>query len=144
MSCLKTAIGGKEHATTIPNRVAREVHTSAETEGHPITLNQNLQPNYIASNINEGPSYVERLKVQQIVCYSNSTQSKLQLPNYTRQKAWAIQKEIFSSHVQFKDVRKSGNPTIMDIDYSKHVLQHMTSVILPKQKRASLYEECGP
>ena len=39
--------------------------------------------------------------------------------------------------MQFKDVGKPGNPTIMDIDYSKHALQHMKTVILPKQKRAS-------
>ena len=140
----KTTIDGKEHTITIPNRVAREVHISAETERHPITFNQKLQPNYITGNRNKGPSYVGRLKVQSI-CYFNSIQSQLQLPNFFRQKAWAIQKEIFTNKLQFKDVGKPGNPAIMDLDYSKQVLQHMKTVILPKQKRASqkLKVQCG-
>lgn len=141
----KTKIDGKEHTITIPNRVAREVHISAETERHPITFNQKLQPNYITGNRTKGPSYVGRLKVQSI-CYFNSIQSQLQLPNFCRQKCWAIQKEIFKHHVQYKDVGKSGNaPAIMDLDYSKQVLQHMKTVILPKQKRASqkLKVQCG-
>ena len=141
----KTKIDGKEHTITIPNRVAREVHISAETERHPITFNQKLQPNYITGNRTKGPSYVGRLKVQSI-CYFNSIQSQLQLPNFCRQKCWAIQKEIFKHKVQYKDVGKSGNaPAIMDLDYSKQVLQHMKTVILPKQKRASqkLKVQCG-
>ena len=68
----KTKIDGKEHTITIPNRVAREVHISAETERHPITFNQKLQPNYITGNRTKGPSYVGRLKVQSI-CYFNGT-----------------------------------------------------------------------
>ena len=51
----KTKIDGKEHTITIPNRAAREVHISAETERHPITFNQKLQPNYITGNRNKRP-----------------------------------------------------------------------------------------
>jgi hypothetical protein len=79
------------------------------------------------------------------VCYFNSIQSKLQCPNYFRQKAWAIQKEIFLNRILFKDIGKANHPSIMDMDYSSQVLEHMETMIAPKKQRASVTQKlsCG-
>ena len=140
----KITIDGKEHNIEIPTQVAREIHITAEAESHPITFHQKLQPNYAQGNKYKSVSNVGKLKVQN-VCYFNSIQSKLQCPNYFRQKAWAIQKEVFLNHMQFKDIGKAGHPSIMDMDYSSQVLEHMKTMIAPKKQRASVTHKlsCG-
>lgn len=129
----KVKIDGKEHEVTVPNQVAREIHITAETEAHPLTFHQKLQPNYVSGNKNKSPAHVNNLRVQN-VCYFNSIQSHLQLPNYLRQKSWAIQKEIFANNVKYKDIGKSGHPSVMDLDYSSQVLAHLKKEIQPKKK----------
>ena len=139
----KVKIDGQEHEVTVPNQVAREIHISAETEAHPLTFHQKLQPNYVTGNKNKSPAHVNNLKVQN-VCYFNSIQSHLQLPNYLRQKSWAIQKEIFANNVKYKDIGKPGNPSIMDLDYSSQVLAHVKKEILPKKKSTKKQKaNCG-
>ena len=112
-------IDGKDRQVRLPAQIAREIHIQIESEAHPINFHQKLQPNYVAGQ-GHGPNKVGKMTVQN-VSYYNSIQSAMQLPNYFRQKGWAIQNAIFDEHMKYRQVNGDDYPHIADIDYSEEV-----------------------
>ena len=116
-------IDGKTRKIRIPAKIVREIHLQCESEAHPITFHQKLQPNYVDGQTH-GPNKVGKMTFQN-VGYYNSIQSSMMMPNYFRQKAWAIQNEIFDNGLKYRQVNGEDYPTIEDVDYSEEVAQRM-------------------
>ena len=95
-------IDGKTRKIRIPAKIVREIHLQCESEAHPITFHQKLQPNYVDGQTH-GPNKAGKMTVQN-VGYYNSIQSSMMMPNYFRQKAWAIQNEIFDNGLKYRQV----------------------------------------
>ena len=118
-------IDGKDRKIRVPTRIVREIHLQVESEAHPITFHQKLQPNYVAGQ-QIGPNKVGKMSVQS-VNYYNSIQSTMQLPNYFRQKGWAIQNATFDASLKYRQVNGEDYPTIADLDYSEEVAKKTLS-----------------
>ena len=112
-------IDGKDRKIRVPTRIVREIHLQVESEAHPITFHQKLQPNYVAGQ-QIGPNKVGKMSVQS-VNYYNSIQSTMQLPNYFRQKGWAIQNAVFDEQLKYRQVNGDDYPTITALAYSEEV-----------------------
>ena len=116
-------IDGKERKIRVPQKIAREIHLQIEAEAHPITFHQKLQPNYVAGQ-QIGPNKIGKMTVQN-VNYYNSIQSTMLLPNYFRQKGWAIQNAVFDAQLKYRQVNGEDYPTIEDLDYSEEVAKRV-------------------
>lgn len=112
-------IDGKDREVRVPAKIAREIHLQIEAEAHPITFHQKLQPNYVQGQ-RIAPNKVGKMTIQN-VSYYNSIQSSMQLPNYFRQKGWAIQNAVFDEQLKYRQVNGDDYPTITDLDYSEEV-----------------------
>ena len=116
-------IDGEERKIRVPQKIAREIHLQIEAEAHPITFHQKLQPNYVAGQ-QIGPNKIGKMTVQN-VNYYNSIQSTMLLPNYFRQKGWAIQNAVFDAQLKYRQVNGEDYPTIEDLDYSEEVAKRV-------------------
>ena len=110
---------GKTAKFAYRQKIAREIHLQIEAEAHPITFHQKLQPNYVQGQ-RIAPNKVGKMTIQN-VSYYNSIQPSMQLPNYFRQKGWAIQNAVFDEQLKYRQVNGDDYPTITDLDYSEEV-----------------------
>ena len=128
----KANIDGKEKQIRIPTEIVREIHLRCEAEQHPITFYQKLQPNYQQGQRN-APNKIGKMTVQN-VSYWNSVQSSMGCPNYYRQKAWALQKEVFDTDLKYRRINDKDYPHISDLDYSEGVMKR---TLFPEQYEKS-------
>ena len=119
----KAEIDGKMRTLRVPRNVAREIHLLAESNAHPITFHQKLQPNYVKGN-SLHPNKVGKTAVETCV-YFNGIQCGMKIPIYLKEKGWAMQSAMFASGTKLKRLNDDDYTTVKDLDYSADVAKKM-------------------